>query len=31
MIKISIGMPIREEIVKVITPNNYPITLSLFS
>jgi len=31
IIKISIGIPIREEVVKVITPNNYPITLSLFS
>jgi len=31
MIKMSTGMPIREEVVKVITPNNYPVTLSLFS
>ena len=30
-IKMSTGMPIREEVVKVITPNNYPVTLSLFS
>ena len=28
-IKMSMGMPIREEVVKVITPNNYPITLSI--
>jgi len=29
--KIFMGMPIIEEVVKVITPNNYPVTLSLFS
>jgi len=29
--KMSIGIPIKEEVVKVITPNNHPITLSLFS
>jgi len=29
--KMSTGMPMIEEVVKVITPNNHPVTLSLFS
>jgi len=31
IIKMFIGMSIIEEVVKVITPNNYPVNLSLFS
>jgi len=35
IIKMSTGIPIivksLEEVVKVIIPNNYPVTLSLFS